>query len=127
MAQVLHYRNGIVLKASTTEWGLQKQLYRPYDTSAYINLGKVFIGFHSMFDSYFAIALSTFQVFAERCLQAGVIEMFCDLEGPAGGKIEHFLKEVEKGGVILSEAQRYKKAHPCDAHRMEKPWDIHVD
>lgn len=127
MAQVVHYRNGVVLKASTTEWGLQKQLYRTYDTSAYINLGKVINGLHSMFDSYFSIVSFQFQVFAERCLQAGLIEMFCNIEGHPGGKIDHFLKEVENGGVILSEGERYKKAHPCDPFRMVKPWEINVD
>lgn len=40
-AQVLHYKNGVVLEASTNEWSLRRQLYRSYDTAAYINLGKV--------------------------------------------------------------------------------------
>lgn len=40
-AQVQHYKAGVVLEASTAEWSLQKQLYRPYDSAAYINLGRV--------------------------------------------------------------------------------------
>lgn len=53
--------------------------------------------------------------------------MISDIEAPPGGKVEHFLKEVENGGVILSEAQRYVKNHPYDTHRMTKPWEINVD
>lgn len=40
-AQVLHYKNGIVLQASTNEWPLRKELYKSYDTAAYVNLGRV--------------------------------------------------------------------------------------
>lgn len=67
------------------------------------------------------------QIFAQRCLQTGLIEMLCDIDAPPGGKVEHFLKELEDGGVILSEAEQYIKNHSYDTHRMVKPWDIQVD
>lgn len=69
----------------------------------------------------------TFQVIALRCLQTGLIEMISDIEAPPGGKVEHFLNEVENGGVILSEAKRYIKSHPYETLRMTKPWEINVD
>lgn len=53
--------------------------------------------------------------------------MLCDIEATPGGKVDHFLKEVENGGVILSEAERYIKSYPYDQLRMEKPWLIEVD
>lgn len=42
-AHVEHFENGPVVKASTSEWALKKQLYRYNDTSAFINLGRVII------------------------------------------------------------------------------------
>lgn len=53
--------------------------------------------------------------------------MLCDIDAPPGGKVEHFLKALEDGGVILSEAEQYIKNHPYGTHRMVKPWDIQVD
>lgn len=40
-AKVQHYSGHTVLESSTDEWSLSKQLYRPYDMSAYINFGRV--------------------------------------------------------------------------------------
>lgn len=40
-ARVVHWKEGPVLEASTSEWAIKKQLYRPKDISAYNNLGKV--------------------------------------------------------------------------------------
>lgn len=42
-ARVVHWKEGTVLEASTSEWAIKKHLYRPKDISAYANLGKVFI------------------------------------------------------------------------------------
>lgn len=38
---MVHWKEGPVLEASTSEWAIKKQLYRPKDISAYNNLGKV--------------------------------------------------------------------------------------
>lgn len=40
-AEVIHFRNGTVLQASTNEWSIRKHLYRATDTSAYVNLARV--------------------------------------------------------------------------------------
>lgn len=40
-AKVQHHTGRTILESSTDEWSLSKQLYRPYDMSAYINFGRV--------------------------------------------------------------------------------------
>lgn len=40
-ASINHYKNGEVVKASTSEWCIKKFLYKTKDTAAYINLGRV--------------------------------------------------------------------------------------
>uniref|UniRef100_A0A6M2DS71 Large ribosomal subunit protein uL18m n=1 Tax=Xenopsylla cheopis TaxID=163159 RepID=A0A6M2DS71_XENCH len=102
-ARVVHWKEGTVLEASTSEWAIKKHLYRPKDISAYANLGKVF---------------------AQRCIEFGLSEMYCDLQAAPNGKIDKFLKSVEAGGVILQEPSRFKKAQPWDADRPEKPWEV---
>ncbi|XP_026740609.1 39S ribosomal protein L18, mitochondrial [Trichoplusia ni] len=102
-AQVVHYMNGAVIEAKTSEWALRKQLYSINDTCAYINLGKVF---------------------AQRCLESGITEMYCDLKPVKDGKVDRFLKEVTNGGVKLEEPDVYKKPHPWDLLRPEKPWVV---
>lgn len=102
-AQVVHYINGPVIEAKSSEWALQKQLYSVKDTCAYINLGRVF---------------------AQRCLESGISEMYCDIKAVEGGKVDRFLKEVVSGGVILHEPEVYKKPNPWDQDRPEKPWQV---
>ncbi|KAM3963906.1 mitochondrial ribosomal protein L18 [Aphomia sociella] len=102
-AQVVHYMNGPVLEAKTSEWALRKQLYSINDTCAYINLGRVF---------------------AQRCLESGISELYCNINPSAEGKVKKFLDEVVKGGVKLEESDVYKKPNPWDLHRPEKPWEI---
>lgn len=53
--------------------------------------------------------------------------MLADFEAPPNGKVEKFLREVEKNGVSLTESERYIKASPSEQHRMEKPWEIQLD
>ncbi|XP_021195769.2 large ribosomal subunit protein uL18m [Helicoverpa armigera] len=101
--RVLHYVNGPVIEAKTSEWALRKQLYSIKDTSAYINLGKVF---------------------AQRCIESGITEMYCDIQPTEGGKVDRFLKEVVNGGVKLEEPEVYKKPYPWDRERPEKPWEV---
>lgn len=102
-AQVVHYLNGTVIEAKTSEWALRKQLYSIKDTCAYINLGRVF---------------------AQRCLESGITEMYCDIKPTEGGKVDRFLKEVVNGGVTLEEPEVYKKPNPWDLLRPEKPWVV---
>ncbi|CAG4932070.1 39S ribosomal protein L18, mitochondrial [Colias croceus] len=102
-AQVVHYMNGPVVEAKTSEWALKKQLYSVVDTCAYINLGRVL---------------------AQRCLEFGISEVYCDLKPLEGSKIEKFLKEVENGGIKLQELDVYKKPNPWDQFRPEKPWEV---
>ncbi|XP_045770604.1 39S ribosomal protein L18, mitochondrial [Maniola jurtina] len=105
-AEVVHFVNGPVIEAKTSEWALRNQLYSITDTCAYINLGKVF---------------------AQRCLESGILEMYCDIEPVEGGKVEKFLNEVVKGGIKLQEMEVYKKPEPWDRFRPEKPWEVTED
>lgn len=103
-ATINHFENGTVLKASTKEWALKKQLYKCNDTSAYYNLGRVL---------------------AERCLKTGLIEIRCDIVPPKpDGKVAQFLDALQKGGVVLEEPPQYKPARPWDQYRYEKPWEV---
>ncbi|KAJ8972099.1 hypothetical protein NQ314_000325 [Rhamnusium bicolor] len=82
-ATINHFENGEVIKASTSEWAIKKQLYRTLDTSAYINLGRVL---------------------ADRCLQSGIIEVSCNIQPPTqNGKVALFLKTLQQNGVTLEE------------------------
>ncbi|CAH2093556.1 unnamed protein product [Euphydryas editha] len=102
-AELVHFLNGPVIEAKTSELALRNQLYSMTDTCAYMNLGRVF---------------------AQRCLESGITEMYCDIEAKKGGKIEKFLNEVIKGGVKLEEVSVYKKPEPWDQLRPEKPWEV---
>ncbi|CAG5046904.1 unnamed protein product [Parnassius apollo] len=102
-AQVIHFINGPVIEAKTSEWALRKQLYSITDTCAYFNLGRIF---------------------AQRCLECGITEMYCDIKPVKGGKVEKFLNEVVNGGVKLEEPDVYKKPNPWDQFRPEKPWEV---
>ncbi|KAF7269481.1 mitochondrial ribosomal protein L18 [Rhynchophorus ferrugineus] len=103
-ATINHFENGVVLKASTSEWCVKKQLYKTKDTSAFINLGRV-LGY--------------------RCLQAGLTEISFDKDSvKQNGKVALFLKELEEAGIHLKEPRQYKPTYPWDQHRPEKPWEV---
>ncbi|XP_020294906.1 39S ribosomal protein L18, mitochondrial [Pseudomyrmex gracilis] len=103
VAEVHHFKNGPVITVSSNEWALKKQLYRGTDGSAYINVARLL---------------------ALRCLEAGICEMEVnsDLKGE---KCELLLKELENGGIILTEPLVYKYPNSWDRYRPEKPWEIH--
>lgn len=67
------------------------------------------------------------QVFAQRCLEAGIIEVENFNEATPGGKLDTFLKELEKNGLKLTESPQYVKKHAHDTIRMDKPWMIQND
>nr|CAI5835193.1 unnamed protein product [Callosobruchus analis] len=103
-ALIKHFENGEVLRASTSEWAIKKQLYKAKDTSAYINLGRIL---------------------ADRCLQCGLLEIGCFIKPQTpDGKVAQFLKAVEDGGVLLKEPPQYKPSRPWDQFRPEKPWEV---
>lgn len=102
-AEVKHFQNGPVIAASTSEWAIKKQLFKTKDTTAFINLARVF---------------------AHRCQQSGITEMLCNIDAVPGGKLEKFLKTVEESGISLKEAPRYVHPKAWDADRPEKPWSI---
>lgn len=66
-------------------------------------------------------------MFAQRCLESGIIEMLNSIEATPNGKIEKFLQEIEKAGVSLQEGERYVKNYAYDAYRMDKSWETHVE
>ncbi|XP_057663853.1 39S ribosomal protein L18, mitochondrial [Diorhabda carinulata] len=103
-ASIVHFQNGEVLSANTSEWCIKKQLYRTIDTSAYINLGRVL---------------------AQRCLQSGLIEVECFIKSKKpDDKVALFLQAMQEGGVSLTEPSQFKAAMPWDLDRPEKPWEV---
>lgn len=66
----------------------------------------------------------SFQVFAQRCLESGLTEMFCNINATPNGKLEKFLKTLESEGVRLEEADQYKPDRPWNLDRPEKPWEV---
>lgn len=79
-------------------------MYNSTDVSAYINVGRIL---------------------AQRCLQCGITEIYCDIVPPnEDGKVAQFLKVVESSGIKLTEPSQYKKPYPWDQKRPEKPWEI---
>lgn len=121
-AEIVHFRNGSVLQASTSEWVLRKHLYKATDTSAYINLARVIDDNNS--DFLEIITKVSFQVLAQRCLESGLTEMLCTINPEPNGKVEKFLKTLQSEGVRLEEAEQYKPARPWDKDRPEKPWEV---
>jgi len=105
-AEVNHFENGPVVKASTQEWALKEQLYKTKDTSAFVNLARVL---------------------AFRCLQSGITEMVCNIEAEPGSKTKKFLETMQDNGVTLQEPDRLKAAYPWDAYREDKPWEVTED
>lgn len=80
-AQLIHYENGPVIEASTKEWCIKKQLYKTSDTAAYVNLARVF---------------------ADRCLQSGILEMA--MKPSSGAKYEKFVEILKDNGIALTES-----------------------
>lgn len=101
-AKVVHNTGNEVIIASTKEWAIKKYLYSTTDTSAYINLARVF---------------------AQRCLESGITEVYCNISSQSGGKVEAFLQTLEENGLTLSEPPRYLY-RPWMWKHPEKPWEI---
>lgn len=101
---MVHFQNGPIIEASTSEWAVKKQLFKTNDHAAFANLGRVF---------------------AQRCLESGFIELHCDLRGQWGGKLHAFLKEVKSGGVNLGESSRARVDKFFDHYeaRTERPYE----
>lgn len=102
-SQLVHFEQGPIVEASTSEWAIKKQLYKTSDTSAYTNLAKVF---------------------AQRCLEAGFIEMRCDFRTIKGGKIEKFVDVLKGSGLLLFEWKHIKPQLEVNhfVGRKEKPY-----
>ncbi|XP_058834198.1 large ribosomal subunit protein uL18m [Topomyia yanbarensis] len=102
-AKLKHNQNGTVVESSTSEWAIKQYLFKGNDTSAYINLAKIF---------------------ALRCMEAGLTEMRCDLQPIQDGKVDKFLKTLIECGISLQEPNRIKAVQPWDMDRPEKPWEV---
>ncbi|XP_054012135.1 39S ribosomal protein L18, mitochondrial [Hylaeus anthracinus] len=101
-AEVHHFENGPVITVSSQENGIKSQLYSTNDASAYINVGRIF---------------------AQRCLECGITELYVNEDDISGEKINLLLKEVEKGGISLQEPPRYVHRYTAHWLRDEKPWE----
>lgn len=98
-----HFENGPVITASTKEWALKKQLHKPCDTAAYINLAKVF---------------------AQRCLESGLTSMIPLSNETNNSKINFLLEELKKSGLCLEEPERFMTPYPWHKYEQEKTWEI---
>lgn len=67
------------------------------------------------------------QVLAQRCLEAGILEVECQLDATPNGKLEKFLQILQSNGVALKESERYIHRHPHEMTRMEKPWEAIIE
>ncbi|KAF5303285.1 hypothetical protein FQA39_LY10024 [Lamprigera yunnana] len=102
---LVHHENGEVLTTSTKEWAIKKHLYKTTDTSAYINLARVF---------------------AQRCAESGLIEFRCDLQAKhEDTKVGHFLRTLRESGLKLSESEQFPTIYPWSRERPEKPWQVY--
>ncbi|XP_055596031.1 39S ribosomal protein L18, mitochondrial [Uranotaenia lowii] len=102
-AKLNHFQNGTVVETSTSEWAIKQHLFKANDTSAYVNLAKIF---------------------AARCMEAGLTEMRCDLQPKKDGKVDKFLQTLRESGILLEEPARIKPIQPWDMLRPEKPWEV---
>lgn len=102
-AQMVHFEQGPIVEASTSEWAIKKQLFKTTDMSAYTNLARVF---------------------AQRCLESGFIEMKCTLKKSQGEKIGAFLDTMRASGVLLKEPGEVRTSKLVNhfAGRKEKPY-----
>ncbi|XP_031835033.1 mitochondrial ribosomal protein L18 [Nomia melanderi] len=100
--EIHHFENGPVIRVSTKEWGLKKQLYSLNDSSAHINVGRVL---------------------AQRCLECGICEVFFDEENAVKSKDLLLVEELKKAGISLSEPYRYRHFTGAAKFRDEKPWE----
>ncbi|XP_076750536.1 mitochondrial ribosomal protein L18 [Xylocopa sonorina] len=101
-AEICHFENGPVLKASTQEWGLRTHLKSTNDAMAYKLVGLVL---------------------AQRCLESGISEIHIDKSFITGKKIESLVDTMSENGIALEEPQRYKHPQPAFRYRPEKPWE----
>lgn len=100
---MVHFTGGPIVEASTQEWAVKKHLYKTNDTSAYINLARVF---------------------AQRCLESGFFEMKFGETPVEGSKTELFVKTLQDNGIVLSEPWFIKPEPVVNRFvgRKEKPY-----
>ncbi|MFH4983008.1 hypothetical protein AB6A40_009717 [Gnathostoma spinigerum] len=95
-ASVEHWRNGIVLSASTREKAISSQLYSKTDTSAALNIGRVL---------------------AIRCLMSGILFATPSQSPENIDKNEHekqFYKALVDGGLCIKELEPIAHTYAVD-------------
>jgi len=80
---VVHNDGTIVTEASSTEWGIKKQLVSTNDRSSAMNVARVL---------------------AQRCLESGILAVHCENDASTM-KTRVFLEAFEQAGVALQEPQ----------------------
>uniref|UniRef100_A0A0K0D9M2 Large ribosomal subunit protein uL18m n=1 Tax=Angiostrongylus cantonensis TaxID=6313 RepID=A0A0K0D9M2_ANGCA len=96
VARLLHYRNGVVIEASTKEKSISNQLYSNTDTCAAMNLGCIL---------------------ATRCLQAGIHFALPAATQEQIEKSKHqkeFFKALEAEGLQLQEPAAIEQTYETD-------------
>ncbi|GMR42426.1 hypothetical protein PMAYCL1PPCAC_12621, partial [Pristionchus mayeri] len=106
MGRIVHYQDGVVLEASTTETPIAAQLYSRVDTSAALNIGRVL---------------------AQRCLQSGIFfatPSVSDEERKNSDHLAAFFTALEEGGLRLSEPESIKQGISTDARSTWRPFEV---
>ncbi|KAF1761494.1 hypothetical protein GCK72_009759 [Caenorhabditis remanei] len=94
--RLVHYKDGIVISASTKEPSIANQLYSKTDTSAALNIGRVL---------------------ALRCLQSGIHFAMPGATKEAIEKSQHqtyFFKALEEEGLTLKEPDHIEHSYEND-------------
>uniref|UniRef100_A0A8R1DLP9 CDP-diacylglycerol--glycerol-3-phosphate 3-phosphatidyltransferase n=1 Tax=Caenorhabditis japonica TaxID=281687 RepID=A0A8R1DLP9_CAEJA len=95
--RLVHYKDGVVVSASTREPAIANQLYSKTDTSAALNIGRVL---------------------ALRCLQSGIHFAMPGATKEAIAKSQHqthFFKALEEEGLSLAEPRHVEHSYETDA------------
>ncbi|VDM42772.1 unnamed protein product [Toxocara canis] len=106
-AQLFHYRNGVVLRASTKEESISSQLYSNVDTCAAWNLGRVL---------------------ALRCLMSGIHFAIAADSEEAIQRSQHlkaFYDSLVKGGLTLGEPPHVEHTYRNDRSLTYDSYEIH--
>ncbi|CAL7949297.1 unnamed protein product [Xylocopa violacea] len=101
-AEIHHFENGPVLRASTQEWGFRNQLNSTNDVKAYTLVGRVL---------------------AQRCLESGILEIHFDKSLINGRRVHSLVDILVENGITLQEPERYKHPKASFRYRPEKPWE----
>ncbi|KZS20947.1 39S ribosomal protein L18, mitochondrial [Daphnia magna] len=106
-AYIEHFSGKTVISASTNEWAIKQFLRSTSDVQAAATIGRVL---------------------AQRCLECGLLEVHSnydmDLVSP---KVSFLLKNIEKGGISLSEPEQFLPHRHWSREAKENPTQVYEE